>query len=268
MPQLVHPKERIYFVLSAIITVGIYVGIAVTGPIWLLAVPAWFAFEFFGQGVAMGMIRGNAIRLSEAQFPEVYRRAREIATQMGFKYLPALYVLQAEGALNAFATRFARRNFVVIFSDVLELAYERGEDALTFILTHELAHIKRNHVRFSWLIDGNVFIPPLALALSRAREYTCDRYAAYHCPNGIVDGLTLLAAGKRLYKQVNRDEYLNQMNRDKSFWIWLAEMLSTHPCLPHRIREALAIRGGAPVENSSAAPTSSSPDQPLPSHIA
>jgi Zn-dependent protease with chaperone function len=264
MNKLMHPKERVYFFLAMLVTMAFYIsllfsviGIGVIIGLWIVG---YVSFAIF-----MGGIQGNAVKISEKQYPDVYMLAKQLAIQMNMKYLPAIYVVQAGGALNAFATRFTRRNFVVIFSDVFELAYEKGESALAFILCHELAHIKCNHVRYQWLIDGAMIIPPLAMALSRAREYTCDRHAAYYRPDGIADGLAVLAAGKRLYKTINAQEFMNQAQTDKSFWIWLAEKLATHPNLPNRIQEAQKIRKISPAVMP-APPTQQA--QPLPSHIA
>ncbi|MBI2645231.1 M48 family metallopeptidase [Candidatus Uhrbacteria bacterium] len=266
MDILVHPKEKIYFVLSAIVAVIFYASmiISIAGALFLIGL--WIV-GYISFGIFMGSIRGNAIKISENQYPDVYRIAKQLAVQMGMKYLPAIYVLQEGGALNAFATRFTRRNFVVIFADVFELAYEKGEGALAFILCHELTHIKKNHVRYQWLIDGAAIIPFLAMALSRVREYTCDRHAAYYRPDGIVDGLTVLAAGKKLYKTINAQEYMNQTQTDTSFWIWFAEKLSTHPNLPNRLREAQKIGRTAPGVSAPFAPQSPSVAEPLPSHI-
>ena len=47
-----------------------------------------------------------------------------------------VYVVEAGGVMNAFATRFLGRNFVVIHSDVLALAMEQGEAAVGFIVAH------------------------------------------------------------------------------------------------------------------------------------
>jgi len=267
MNQLVHPKEKIYFILAILVTIAFYISLlfSIVGAGILIGL---WVMGYISFGIFMGSIRGNAVKISEQQYPDVYRLAKQLALQMGMKYLPAIYVLQEGGALNAFATRFTRRNFVVIFSDVFELAYEKGESALAFILCHELAHIKCNHVRYQWLIDGAMIIPPLATALSRAREYTCDRHAAYYRPDGISDGLTVLAAGKRLYKTINAQEFMNQTQTDKSFLIWLAEKLATHPNLPNRIREAQRIIRSTPMRMSTPpTPPLQAQTAPLPPHI-
>lgn len=47
----------------------------------------------------------------------------------------------------------------------------------------------------------------------------------------------MLAIGKSLFKKVNRDEFLLQSSKEKGLFIFLAEMLSTHPTLPKRINK-------------------------------
>jgi len=81
-----------------------------------------------------------------------------------------MYVLQGDGVLNAFATRFARKNFVVIYSDIFEMAYQEEKDAVSFIIGHELGHLKRRHVS-NWRLFLTLparFIPLLYKAYSRA----------------------------------------------------------------------------------------------------
>jgi len=54
-----------------------------------------------------------------------------------------------------------------------------------------------------------------------------------------------------LYKRVNRQAYLDDAAREKGFFIWLSEMLSTHPALPKRIREIqVFLEGDEPLKSS------------------
>lgn len=169
------------------------------------------------QGLFIGNLRGNSVRVSETQFPEVYNLAQNLAGKMGLNPVPAIYVLQSGGLLNAFATRFIGRNFVVIYSDVLELAYEKGESSLGFVIGHELAHIHRKHLTLKWLLYPSTLIPFLGPAYSRACEYTCDRYGAYYQPDGAIPGLLVLAAGKKLYHSVNAQEFSRQAENGRWF---------------------------------------------------
>ncbi len=246
MESLVHPKEKVYFVISLVISLLVYV-VLVVSIVGIAYIVIGVITVFILHGLFIGGIRGNGIRVSDRQFPEVYRLAQHLAGQMGLNPVPAIYVLQAGGLLNAFATRFLGRNFVVIYSDVLELAYEKGASAVAFVICHELAHIKRRHLTWRWLLYPAMMIPFLGTAYSRACEYTCDRIAAHYQPDGAAAGLLVLAAGKKLYRTVNLEEFCNQAETERGFWIWFSEILSTHPNLPRRIN---ALRKSEAVMHS------------------
>jgi len=200
---------------------------------------AWYA-----HGVALGRVRGNAIRVSDKQFPQLYRLTVAHARRLDLKEVPAVYVLQSGGLLNAFATRFSGRDFVVINSDVLELALDQGEAAVGFIVGHELAHLWRGHLRHRWLTLPGRFLPYLGSAYSRACEYTCDRVGAACQPEGAISGLLALAAGKQLHPHVEVREFAAQAQKDQSFWIRRAELMSSHPLLTKRV-DALLKAGMA-----------------------
>jgi Zn-dependent protease with chaperone function len=119
----------------------------------------------------------------------------------------------------------------------LELAYQEGKPALDFILGHELAHIKRNHVFKNQITFIAQLLPGIGRAYSRACEYTCDKMATYHVPNGALAGLFIFASGKNLYNKINLPEYIIQARSDEGFWTWHFEQLSTHPHLYKRIIE-------------------------------
>jgi Zn-dependent protease with chaperone function len=193
----------------------------------------------------LGRIRGNAVRVSERQFPQLHRLTITHAQRLGLKQVPAVYVMESGGLLNAFATRFSGRDFMVIYSDVLELALERGEAAVGFIVGHELAHIWRGHLKHRWLTLPGRIMPYIGVAYSRACEYTCDRIGAFCQPDGAIPGLLALAAGKQLHSHVDVREYAAQAETDKSFWIRRAEIISTHPLLPKRI--AALIKAGVAI---------------------
>lgn len=231
---LVHQNEKTYFILSLVISVLIYL-LMVFSIIGIVYLVLGFVVTFIAHGLFIGNIRGNGIKISETQFPEVYQLSQRIAKQMEMESVPDIYIIQSDGMLNAFATKFFDRSFVVLFSEMFELAYQEGEDELAFIICHEFAHLKRKHVSRRVLLFPALFVPFLSQAYSRACEYTCDNFAAYHQTNGAENGLLILAAGKKLYHQVNRQEYIQQRQIDGGFWVGFSENLSTHPDLPKRI---------------------------------
>jgi len=201
--------------------------------------------RFFAQGLALGRLRGNAVKVSERQFPQLHRLAATHAQRLGLKRVPDVYVMESGGLLNAFATRFMGRDFVIVFSDVLELALAQGESAVGFIMGHELAHVWRGHLKHRWLTMPARIIPYIGLAYSRACEYTCDRIGAYCQPDGAIAGLLVLAAGKELHAHVDVKEYASQAETENNFWIRRAEVMSSHPRLPKRI--AALLKAGVAV---------------------
>ena len=235
--SLTSSKETPYFVISIIISVFIYliVTLSIIGIGIALVI---LAFILFSNAIMLGSIRGNGVRVSEQQFPDVYERVVELAEKMELKKVPDVFVIHSEGAFNAFATRFFGRNMVVIYSEVFELAREQGDKELDFIIAHELTHVQRRHVWKSILTLPAAFVPFLSQAYSRACEYTCDRSAAYYIQDGPAAkrALTILSIGKGLYKEVNDFAYLEQIHSESNAAVWFAEVLSTHPLLPKRIQ--------------------------------
>ena len=194
----------------------------------------------------IGNLRGNAIRITKNQFPELYEIVTLHVAQLQLKKVPEVYVLQGNGILNAFAMRFLKRQYVVLYSNVLEAAYQEGMDAVSFIIGHELGHIKRNHT--SWLkslfLLPAKLIPFLSSAHSRGCEYTCDNIGYHLSPKGALKGLLILAVGKELYANVNVKELVFADAR-LGFIGSFVELFSTHPVLVKRIQKIYELDGYA-----------------------
>jgi len=129
-----------------------------------------------------------------------------------------------------------RKDMIVISADVLELAYEFGQNELAFVIAHELSHVKLGHVKQAWLHIPGGMVPFLGSAYSRACEYSCDRIAQHYAPEGALFGLVALAAGTKLYRQVNLKAMYDDADASWGFWTWYHEIQSTHPNLVNRIR--------------------------------
>jgi Zn-dependent protease with chaperone function len=249
LPDLVNPKEKTYLALALVVSAFVYLILifSIIGIFYLMIGALAVAIA---QGIAIGQLRGNGIRVSERQFPDLLRIAREVCGPLGIPEVPPIYIMQSGGVLNAFATRFFGRNYVCIYSEILELAYEHGEDEVAFVLAHELTHVARNHVFWKTAILPATFVPFLGAAYSRACEYTCDAYGAFLRPAGAQGGILVLAAGKRLYREMNADAFLAQAAEDEGLFMWLAEHVSTHPNLPkrlHAVRYFAAMHNAPPV---------------------
>lgn len=237
LKELTSNRETPYFVLSVIFSLFVYI-LAVASIFGIAILLILLAVLLYANAIMLGSIRGNGIRISEKQFPDVYERVVALSTKMNLKKVPDVFVIHSEGAFNAFATRFLGRNMVVIYSEVFELAREQGDEELDFIIAHELSHVKRRHVWKSIMIMPAQFFPFLSQAYSRSCEYTCDREAAYYIQDGVAAkrALTILGVGKKLYAEVDENAYLEQINSESNVAVWLSEVLSSHPLLPKRIQ--------------------------------
>jgi Zn-dependent protease with chaperone function len=243
----VEPKENIYFAICLVISLLVYTGIilgimagmefgkgpfiAVFGLYALIVIVALHVIR----GVLVGYIRGNAIKLGPHQFPEIHQVVMSQSQALGLSRIPDVFLLQQGGLLNAFATRFMGSDYVVLYSDLMEEAYEKNQETVDFVIAHELGHIKRNHILKRIIILPAMMVPFLGYAYSRACEYTCDSIGASLSPTGVRSGLLVLAAGKRLYRQVDAHYFIEQRYTESGFWTWFAEKLSTHPHLTKRL---------------------------------
>lgn len=236
--RLIHEKENSYFILSLIISIISYIALifSVAGIAYILI---GSLITIFIHGLSIANIRSNGIKLSKHQFPKVYESVQKLSLRMGVEKLPDVFIVESAGFLNAFATKFFGRDFIVLYSDIFELVEENRQEELNFIIAHELAHIKRKHITKAFLILPALWMPFLGEAYSRACEYSCDRIATAFTGNSqaATGALTVLAVGKKLSLKTNIADYIANSQKEKGFFIWLNHSLSTHPPIPIRINE-------------------------------
>lgn len=245
----VNSKENVYFYIRLFASLGLYylmvkliiMSLKITGPELMTVYMMYFyvfliiVLIFFQLGLMIGNLKGNAIKLSINQFPDIYQIAVKQSALLGLETVPAIYIMQSGGVLNAFAARFMGRNYIILYSEIVETAYEQDKAIIEFIIGHEMGHIKRNHMFKNLILWPSYLIPFLGSAYSRACEYTCDNIGQVLCPSGVNAGLLVLASGKKIYKRVNLNEYLRQNISEDGFWKWFAEKVSSHPNLTRRL---------------------------------
>ena len=239
LAEMQHPKETPFFMACAIVSLILY-------PLLIIGVhvliPILFLVNLCLHGFMTGQLKGNCIRVSRHQLPQVFHATEAMSARLGLEHVPAVYVMESGGMLNAFASRFLKKDYVVLFSNVVEMAYEQGPEALDFVLAHELAHIARRHLRNRWMILPAEFLPLLPQAYYRACEYSCDLIAAHCAPQGAVSGLMALSAGKKLRHHVSATEFAAQVETETGFWVWLTELFASHPNLPKRVEAVINLR--------------------------
>ncbi|RSK27665.1 hypothetical protein EJF36_12695 [Bacillus sp. HMF5848] len=249
-PLLVHRHENLLYGLCIItsISIAIYLLISIVGALIFIIVGV---FTLFSHAISMSHIQVNGVRITENQFPELYNKVQELCSNMEISKIPEVYVIESGGLLNAFATKvfgLFGKNIVVLYSDFVEASMENEGQEINYVIAHELAHIKRNHITKALLVFPAMWVPFIGVSYSRMAEYTCDRMAAYYTDSSeeAINGLLMLAAGRRLYKKVRLPAYQEQYNDKKGIFITLMELLSTHPPIPKRIHEIETLMYGSP----------------------
>ena len=113
LDPLVHAKEKLYFGMSVIFSLAVYVFLVVT----ILSSPAsagvvivygiiFVIGYLIAHGLFIGHVRGNGIRVSERQFPELKALADAHARRLGMDETPAIFVLQSLGNMVIMALLF------------------------------------------------------------------------------------------------------------------------------------------------------------------
>jgi heat shock protein HtpX len=196
----------------------------------LLAIGMNFFSYFFSEKMALAS--SGAIRVSETENPQIYRKlapmVSRLCERMGLP-LPKLWVIP-ERAPNAFATgRNPSHSSVAVTAGLLELM---NDSELEGVIAHELGHIKNRDIlvssiaatigaaitylaHFAMFFGGRssddddapspivailmMILAPLAagliqMAISRTREFGADAAAAKYTgtPEGLVSALSKL----------------------------------------------------------------------------
>ena len=189
---------------------------------------------------------GTAVKVTGKQFPRLGKLAERCADTLRIP-VPTLYVSPNIGSLNAHTFGTADDPYVVLNAALID---HLSEPELLDVIGHECGHIQNNHVVYMTSLHflrhaANMFlrwsVKPAVLALNgwaRRAEITCDR-AGLICTRDLnvsINCLVKLALGSRkLYSDVNVDEYLAQLDEASHGVGRLDELTRSHPYLPKRV---------------------------------
>ena len=198
------------------------------------------------QSMEKARMLGTAVKVTPKQFPRLYKLAEQCADTLRIG-LPTLYVSPNIGALNAHTFGTADDPYIVVNAALVD---HLPEPELLDVIGHECGHIQNNHVVYMTTLHflrhaANMFlrwsVKPAVIALNswaRRAEITCDR-AALLCTRNLdvsVGCLVKLALGSRkLYSDINVEEYLAQMEEAGRGMGRLDELSRPHPYLPKRV---------------------------------
>lgn len=234
------PEERTRFLVAAYIAVPAWLLIVVLLNVYL---PCVGVFVLAAHALFLASITGNGVRLSETQLPDLHRRVVRASERLGLAKVPEAYVVQSGGVLNAFATMLLDRQFVILYSDLVDAAASENPaddgspDAVDFVVAHEVGHLALGHLKWNLFLAPVRFVPWLGPAYSRACEYSCDR-----CGHAVVGNLetssraiATLAAGGKLARRVDLDAFVEQRREAGGLFMALHELVSSHPYLSKRV---------------------------------
>lgn len=194
----------------------------------------------------------DAVEVTDGQYPELKRIFDEQVVRGGFDWQPRLYVTNGNGVLNAFASKgrldVRRGGYVVVYSDIVDTFYELGdEDLFRFVISHELGHLRLGHINVRRSVLASVLAGVfLGKSLTRAQEYSADRFGASITDGIALHSLSVLYAGKRVYRDLDLDRYIDHDTTEiNPFWVGVVNFRSDHAVGRRRLAAArLMDRGG------------------------
>jgi Zn-dependent protease with chaperone function len=248
--RCVYHTEKPLFITAFILSLLVWLigGIFV---IWYL--PFILIFLIAMQAIFLSHIKGYGIKISEKQFPEIYKLAQKSATKLGMHRTPEVYLYNMDGMFNAFATHFFSRNFVILTTAIVD-ACEEDKDYLSFVLTHEFTHLQRGHTRWQGFLAPSRLLPWIGKAYSKACEYTCDAVGATYGLDGNFEkskkAVSLLAtASRKRSDRLNFNAFDEEQRKNSgSFWMTLAETNATHPYTFKRVANLQKLLTDQPPE--------------------
>lgn len=134
---------------------------------------------------------GSNFHVTKESCPELYGLVRDVADTLDVDRMPLVYS-QWQYGINAYTTGFKNDTLLVIYSGAVDLM---SDPELTYIIGHEMGHIKSGHVLYHVMASmiGQIIASmgllgsmamPLQLALgywNRMSEFTADRAGLLAC---------------------------------------------------------------------------------------
>lgn len=251
MNNLVYPHERTLGTITLVIGLLIWLGLIVgTFGVALIGLALGFVLYLFAQSALIAHLKGNGVELSATQFPDLHAQFTACCDRLQMQTRPQAYILNGNGGLNAFATRFLGAQFVVLLSDVVD-AMDKHADGVRFYIGHELGHLRMKHLTGHFFRWPALWLPLLGAAYSRARESTCDRHglACSGSPEGAARALAALSAGAERWQQLDVTDYLRQAKDSSGFWMSFHELIAGYPWLTKRAARVMDTAAPMPRRN-------------------
>ncbi len=193
--------------------------------------------------IRQGQLLGNSALVSANNYANIDKLVDLACKRLG-EQKPKVHVYQ-EPYLNAFSIGFSHPFSIVLHSATIQAM---DEEELSFIIGHELGHIKSRHtVWLSLIAPLGTTIPGFDILFGfwqRKTEYTSDRAGLIVCQNlnAAVRSMIKISSGSTALEHTNVTEFLKQaIQVDSSQIDKSGELLGTHPYITNRIKELIAF---------------------------
>ena len=249
--DLVYPRERVLGAVTLVLALLVWLVLIVgTVGVALPLIGIGAIVYLFAHSALIAHVKGNGVELSTEQFPDLYAQFLECCKRLDIATPPEAYILNGNGVLNAFATKFLRDRYVVLTSDIAE-AMQGNAEGLRFYIGHELGHLRMKHISKALVRWPVLWLPLVGAAYSRARESTCDRHGLACSGSGdsAILALSVLAAGRARWRSLNVANYVRQTEHSGGFWMSFHELISGYPWLTKRAARITDGGTGGPARN-------------------
>lgn len=253
MSDKISSRDRALTALS--MTIGVLVWLVVAAVIYkagwrallgvagaaIIVIPLSFIAYVFAKSAAIAHLRGNATEVTDYQLPDLHKQLTLCCETLHVPYVPTMYVQNGNGVMNAFATWFLGRKYVILLSGVVD-AMAPNPNGARFYIGHELGHVLRHDNPVAAFLRWPALrLPLLGAAFSRARESTCDLHglACSESPELAARSLAALAAGARSWAKISLDGYRRQVAAATGFWMSFHELVSSYPWTSKRVVRVL-----------------------------
>ncbi len=218
-----------------------------TGMKWVFGGIAAVISLFIAMYLNFASLKASSLKITQRNFPEVYSLLYSFAYRLGMEKVPEMYIMQQSGVLNAFSSFIFGRQYILMNTEVFEVAYREHKDlnALAFVMAHELSHIYYGHstLHYHLAMLFSEGLPVIGQIASRTREYSCDRLAQRLTNYDGVQAIIMLIVDRHLYPMVDVQDYVDTTIQERGFWMWIVNLLASHPIMPKRIRALIQWTG-------------------------
>lgn len=201
----------------------------------VLVVPGFLVFV---RTAASTKPRAEGVIITEHQLREIHELAAGFARLVGLPATPTIVLAGGPRPLSASHSRFGH-NIIVLHADLLEAPRPtNGEMAsLRFAMAREIGQLASGGRTFGqqFLTMVSQSTPYLSRILSRAEDYTGDRWGALLAPDAAADYFGHLTIGKSLWIHANMHEIAASAGPgglSETMTSWFME----HPPIPWRVR--------------------------------